>query len=937
MEFRALGPLEVLEAGRPLALGGTKQRAVLALLLLRANAAVPAQALIEAVWGPDPPERARAVLQVYVATLRKVLEPDRGRGVASSRIVTVADGYRLRVEPGESDQDRFYRLLGDAPPLEQDPVGRSARLAEAERLWRGPAFPDLDAGAVPEVARLTEDRMVAVEERIEADLAAGRHLRVVGELAHLVHEQPLRERLRRQRVLALYRSGRQVEALSEYQAAHDELVDELGVEPSPDFQALRLAVLRQDPTLDVPADRPDVAARDVRDEVALPAAPTPLVGRGKQLRELSALLRRPDVRLVTLHGPGGTGKTRLAVAAAAQAHAEGSFPSGVRFVPLAALSDARLVLPAVAAALDLTDTEERSLSAGLRGRLGQQALLLVLDNCEQVVTAAPDIAQLLAEVPALTVLVTSRTTLRLRWEHTYPVPPLSPDEAQALFIARARAARPDFSPSDPTGDVARICQRLDGLPLAIELAAARVRLLSTAGLLARLEHRLPVLANGSHDVPARHQTLRAAIAWSHDLLSPPEQQLFARLAVFGGSCTLTAIETVCCAGLDLDPLDGVQALVDHSLLQVATVDDEPRFSMLQTVREYAGERLAAMPDAAELRRRHAEHQLHLVEALEPRLTAAGQADALQRLELDYDDVRAAVDWARTAPADQLLLRLAGALGHFWEMSSRVDEGRRTLELALAADPEGPPAARAKALTAAGTLACRQGDYSSASEHHRQALELYRQIGDDEGTAFSLNNLAVQAHGQGQHDLAERLLGEAMALTHDGRLRGFVLSNLGEVALARGDQLRATEMHERALRTNIACQDEWAALISTYNLGVAHIHREDPAQAARLLRGGLAHARSLRDLSVVLDFLHGLAALAALTDGDEPAARLLSAVAHLREINDAPASAQDRSLHERALDHLIGRLGAETFWRAWSRGQAYDIDEAIASVALLPAL
>lgn len=941
MEFRVLGPLEVLEGGRTVPLGGTKQRAVLAMLLLRANTLVHADALVEAVWGERPPPRARAVLHVYLANLRKALEPDRSRGSPSTRIATATDGYRLRVGADELDVDRFYRLAREARAAGADPTVRAARLSQAERLWRGPAFPDLSAGAVlGELTRLGEDLLVVLEERLDADLDAGRHARVVSELVALVAEHPLRERLRRQLALALYRSGRQPEALETYRAARQELVDELGVDPSKAFQDLERAMLRQDPALDppqnpVPAD--DVAGKEAA--AWLPAPPTPLIGRRRDLVEVAALLRRPGVRLITLHGAGGSGKTRLAIAVAARV--AGEYSAGVRFVPLAAVSDARFVLPAIAAGLGVTGHGDRSLAEALRKDLGTRPLLAVLDNFEQVVTAGPAVAEVLEAVPTLTVLVTSRAALRLRAEHIYPVLPLPPDDAAALFIERAGVVRPDLVRPDlapggaPPDVVHTICRRLDGLPLAIELAAARLRTLDLPYLLARLARRLPLLVGGARDTPARHQTLRATIGWSHDLLTPPEQRFFARLSVFAGGGTLAAIETVCGDSIDVDPLDALQALTEHSLLHVARGEGEPRYAMLQTVREYAGEQLAASPAANDVGRRHADHFLALVEAVEPDLTAGGQSGAVHRLEDEYDNVQAALTWAMTAGAHDLALRLAGALGHFWEMTARFTEGRHYLETALAATAGPAPAARAKALSVAGTLAYRQGDGHAATMLHRDALDLYRVAGDEQGTAFTLNNLAVQATQRSEYALAEALLAEVLQLTQDPRLRAFALGNLGEIALARGEYLEATDLHALALRSSTAAQDEWGTVFSLYNLGVANTYREDFVRAGDLLRDGLLRAQALGDRSLVTELLAGLATVNARTGHARLAARLLGAAATLRRATGVPPPSQDVALHKAAVDQARRELGLAAFEAEWTTGQTWDVEEAVAASVAPP--
>ena len=931
MQFRVLGPLEVLDAGRQVPVGGSKQRRVLAMLLLRAGTAVRSDVLADAVWGNEPPASSHAVLQVYVANLRRVLEPDRGRGVASARLLRVADGYLLRVGRDETDTGQFYRLLEEAEQLREDAASRAERLGRAESLWRGAPFPDLEEFAPPELTRLTEDRLEAIEERVEAQLASGRHNALLGELAELIAQHPLRERLRRQRVLALYRAGRQAEALESYRAAREELMGELGIDPSPAFQALERAVLGQDPALEPPAAQ---GARPQSDDAGrLPVPATPLIGRQQDLLALLALLAEPEVRLVTLQGPGGSGKTRIAIAAAARAREEGEY-GAVYFAALSAVSDPDLVLPAIARAVGVDQPADTPLALRLRS-LGARPLLVVMDNLEQVAAAAPAVAELLAGVPTLTVLATSRTALRIAAEHLQLVPPLPPEEAAALFLQRARVARPG-AVLDRARDttVAAICTRLDGLPLAIELAAARLQVLDVHDVLVRLEHRLPLLTGGPRDAPERQRTLRATMAWSHDLLCEAERALFARLSVFAVA-TLSAVETVCGGGSVDDPLDALQGLVDNSLVTVLHVEEEPRFCMLQTVREYAEEQLVARPDADEVRRRHAAYCLARAEEAERDLTGAGQLRGVRRVQAEYDDLQSALTWALAAGADEVALRLAGALSHFWEMTSRFEEGRRLLAAALQACPAHAPAARAKALSGAGTLAHRQGDHESAARHHREALELYRGVGDEEGAAFSYNNLAVQAAERGEFELAEQLLEQALQLTRDPRLSAFAHGNLGEIALNRGDTLRATELHTRALQDNVEAQDEWGTLVSTYNLGVALIHRGALPLAARRLQEGLTRAHALGDPTLLAGFLGGLAVIAARTGLGALAARLLGAVEALQASRGAAVSSQDATMHTAAAQCVHDELDDAAFEAEWARGHAWTLEEAVHAGALVP--
>ena len=465
-EFRVLGPLEVASGGRAVALGGPRQRALLAFLLLHGNELVSRQRLVDCLWGERAPETAANALQVAVHGLRRLL--------GAERVETRGTGYRLQVEPGELDLERFRGLVLQARSA--SPTAAANTLADALALWRG--APLVDTADAPfartQIGRLEEERLAALEARIDADLELGRHTELVGELETLVAEHPFREALGCRQLLALYRSGRQAEALEAYAWARRTLVEELGVEPGPALQELERAILRQDASL-APAPPPAVPRTN------LPALATPLVGRQLELAAASALVRREDVRLLTLTGAGGTGKTRLALAVASDVLAD--FEDGVWLVTLAPLHDPELVLSTIAGALGVEESGGLSLLDGLKAHLGDKHAVLVLDNFEHLAAAAPLVSELLAAAPRLKALVTSRSVLRLTGEDGYPVPPLClPDsaswddaaallrnEAVALFVARAQAARPDFRLNGNACAVAEICVALDGLPLALEL------------------------------------------------------------------------------------------------------------------------------------------------------------------------------------------------------------------------------------------------------------------------------------------------------------------------------------------------------------------------------------------------------------------------------------------------------------------------------------
>ena len=695
-EVRLLGPVQVARAGCEVALGGPKQRAVLALLVLETGRVVPADRLVEELWRGAPPPGAAKTLRSYVSRLRAVLAPE----VA---LVARGGGYVITAEPGLVDAARFERLVAVA----REALGggeaavAGSRFREALGLWRGPALADVCEvePLAREAARLEELRLAAVEGRIDADLAVGRHGEVIGELESLVAEFPMRERLWRLLVLALYRAERQADALTAYRRARAMLAEELGLEPGEELRALEQAVLRQQ----VPAPSP-LARHN------LPAPLTSFLGRDRDLAELERLLGQ--ARLVTLTGPGGAGKTRLAIEASARMI--GRFDDGVWLAELAGLADPGLVAAQVMEALGVRQEAGVPVLEALRYRLRSAEMLLVLDNCEHLLDASAQLAGvLLRGSPGLRVLATSREPLGIPGEVIYLVRPLAlPDDmaeprtaagapAVRLFLDRGSAARGGISGSViPVAVVERICRTLDGLPLAIELAAARLGTLSAGEIETRLADRFAFLSYRRPAGEPRHQALQAAIDWSYELLPAQERQVFGELSVLAGTFGAAQAAAVC-GNVEADVLEVVNRLASKSLVTAEPAGDRTRYRLLDTIRQYAAARLAEAGGTEAAQRRHALAFLNLVEG-EHRMPV---------LAPEHDNFRAALEWSLSCD-DGTGPRLAVALGWFWLARGLLAEGQDWLERALAHGSAGQRL-RADLLRLLGAVLYEAGDLSRA--------------------------------------------------------------------------------------------------------------------------------------------------------------------------------------------------------------------------------
>ena len=782
MQFRLLGPLEAWRDGEPLRLGGGRQRALLALLVIHANELVTVEALVEQLFGEQSSESAVNGVRVGVSRLRRLLEA--GEVGEDGRVLqTRPGGYVLSTKPGQVDVAMFERLLRDGRERRAagDAVSASARLREALALWRGAPLADLALVECLqiEIRRLEELRLLALMERIDANLALGAGAELVAELEGLIAANPLQERLRGQLMLALYRSGRQTDALAVYREVSELLRDELGLEPSESLGQLERAILVHDSAID-PAER---AAPASSGNVPVPA--TPFLGRAGELAEVTALLRGTDGRLLTLTGAGGSGKTRLALQAA-RACAE-EYPDGVWFVGFADVTDPGRIAPAICQMLGLVEQPGLTPLQRLEEYLRAREPLLVFDNLEQLTAGTAVLGELLAACPGVRMLVTSRDPLRLAGEQQYEVPVLEPEDAIELFTARARAVAPGLVIDREA--VSAVCERLDRLPLAIELAAARSKVLSPADILARLERRLPVLGSGPRDAPRRQRTLQATIDWSYDLLTEEEQRLFVRLSVFAGGCTLQAAEAVCDAELDrlealVDVLDHVEALVDKSLLQAETTTGTVRYRLLESIHDYAAEKLAHTPDQAHAARTaHRDYYLALAEDAEPRLRSAEEQQQLILLNVEHDNLRLALAHCLTDPDARPGLRLTSALELLWRNRGPALEGvRLSAQQLTRSAARQPTVERGYALSARATLLCTvSGDLVASREHSEEALRIGRSAGDDRLVLRALTALTWTLLRSGEREAALQCIDEASALADS--LDDRVLP--GTLALMRG--------------------------------------------------------------------------------------------------------------------------------------------------------
>jgi predicted ATPase/DNA-binding SARP family transcriptional activator len=973
-----LGPLEVTVDGEAVDIRRGIPRAILVALVVRAREVVSAGSLAELVWADAQPRNPVNALQLQVSYLRKRL----GGGSAGQPVVTRPGGYVLMVDDDDIDARRFEHLVRDAAQLAStDPLASADMFDTALGWWRGEAFADVlgEPFVIGEATRLEEMRLTALEERNEVLLTLGRHAELVGELTGLVNEHPLRERFQAQLVLALYRSGRQADALRAFARARGILVDELGIDPGPDLRRMEQQILTQDPDLDwrsTATEHPvdvspsnvsphETATVSLRAAAQLPTPVTALIGRQAETAKVRQLLGRS--RVVTLTGPGGGGKSRLALEVAHDVlndvgdDTDGPI-SEVWYVDLGTVDDSEQVAATVAGSLGIPTVPGEDAAVAVAASLATRRGLLVLDTCEHVVAGAASlVGQVLREARDLVVLATSQRPLGVNGEIAWPVPPLAlappditsvPDAlsypAIALFVDRAAAVRPDFELTDTNlSDVVAICLALDGLPLAIELAAARSDMLSPGAIRQRLEYRFDLLVDGARDLAPRQQTLRAAVDWSADLLDDQHRRFFARLAVFPATFDLDAAAAVAAdPGVD----DALRLLTDLVRQSMVTVPGPDRFRLLDTLRVYAAE-LLADADADATSHRHARHYLALAERGEVGIRGADQLHWLELLRAAVPHHRAALEWLLSTGDTEAAARLAGALGWFWVVDGLLADAHHHLgqivDLPGISDRARATVSWTLAL-AAGSL----GDLQRCRALGAMAADLGRMIGDDAVIGHGLNAEAVALWGLGQLDQSAALHEEALRhseaagdvwgvgvctvlrartavdaddpsasemtrhaveaarRTGDAHIIGIALEQCARVALNHGDPASAVPLVEESLAGHEAISYSEGILASLHLLGRAELADGHPIAARERHLRALGIAVGIGHAAGTIEALDGLAAVAVAL-GDTPlASRLALVVEAERAARHLPRRADECAMFDNLVaDAATPELGS----------------------------
>jgi predicted ATPase/DNA-binding SARP family transcriptional activator len=960
LRARLLGDVELMADGRPLSLSAWPRRSARSLLLLllaTSGHRLPKERAMDVLWPDLPPGRPRSTWYQAVSTLRRTLEP--GLVGRSPSAFLSADATTIWLEiaaPSWVDVDAFEAALCRAESVAADE--QRAALRAAISLYTGDllaAEPEVD-WAIERREELRNRWQRAILELARLDMQAGEPLATEAALHAVVAGDRTEEEAHRALIRAYLATGERNKAVRQYERCRNALWTDLAIEPSDatrELLATRQSVtppqsLSQTIGTPGPPHRPP------------PVAATPFVGRDREMALVEDLLWQPDERMVTLTGPGGVGKTRLAMEVACRREHD---DVKVVFVSLAGTRSEHVVLAAVAQALDVGPASSGSLLSAVVRRLAGHQVLLVLDNFEHLAKAAPIIARLLGECPLLTVLTTSRRPLHLAAEHVVEVPPLSlpsgrqpsiaaieRSDALNLFVRRARAASAAFTLTEDNASIlVELCTRLDGLPLAIELAAARVRVLPPQAILARLDRRLDVLAGGPIDAPRRQRAMRDAIRWSYDLLTEEEQAVFRRLSVFAGGATLPAATSVAVdiggredvnISIDTPPSDTalaplprlLETLVEHSLLQSAPGGDgEPRLVMLETVRAFAQELLEASGEAGAVRHRHATHVTAFAESVAPGLERPAQAAELDRLAGEMDNVRAALSWALQQDESSTSLRLATAMAHFWFVRAMPHEGLRWLEASLATTPGVSGPLKTHALLWASALAHLQGDVSRHRDFAKRGLAEARVSDDPFGVALALFQLGVAAEDQRDLDRAAALYEDVLRMMrHIGEPYwiAILLSNLSEINLLRGHLREAARFADNALSHFRALGNEWGLAQGLGAAAAVASANDEPRRAATLLRESLATSLALEDHRGIAGTLAGLAGLLAATGAHQQAAFLLGAAAATGEAGNVLQIAH-HAYYERVLTETRAILGSDAFALAWEAGHQLSVTEAIA--------
>ncbi len=949
LQIQLLGDFQIRYQDAPLdGFDAPRLQSLLAYLVLHRDAPQSRKHLAFLLWQDSSEQQAHGNLRNLVHRLKKIL-PDADRYLS-------ADTQTLQWNSDASftlDVDEFKILTNDQ--------GRTTthaesvrRLSHAVELYRGDLLPACyDEWLLPERERVREKFVDCLAQLIVLSEAAREYQIAIGYARRLLQADPLSEDAYRKLMNLYAESGDRANVVRVYQTCVAVLKRELDTEPSATTRDLFERLRHQE----------KIVARAITPRVPpksnLPVPLTSFIGRTRELAEIRAQLAR--ARLVTLTGVGGGGKTRLAIQAAHEIAAD--FPDGAWFVDLAPVTNETDIVSTCAAVFGLREQTGMSIDALWFEYARDKTLLLVLDNCEHLHNACAVFAhELLQSAPRVRILATSREPLNVSGEALIGVPPLSlPDaehptfekvahsDAAQLFIARASFILPTFSLNQSNLQaIAQICRRLDGIPLAIELAAARVRTLSPQQIAARLDDALAVLTRGSSSLPPRQQTMRAVLDWSDALLSQEERVLFRRLSVFSGGFTLEAAEMICGDGALESKRDGEQSslphaispslildllsnLIDKSLVMVNESDGEMRYRMLEPIREYAREKLAAASESDEIAARHLAYFVELAERAEPEFTGAEQGAWHKRLEAEHDNVRAALSWhAQTQEHIEMQLRLAGAVWRFWYARGHIVEGQKFLTNALAqGEPTATPA-RAKAYAGLGSLAWLRGEYEQCIQGQDQALSINRELGDLPGVALALVNIAGALIHQTKYEKAERYLDESLELARglkDHLLLTFIWMTKGELARYQGDYANAQAWAQEAYAAATQAQHVQHIALALNNLGLVATRQGNFARAIQLHQESLDMYRTGGEIRFVPECLEGLAAALDAAGDSYKAARLLGASDALRESIALPIPPIDRADYERVLASVRANLPSD-FSSAWAAGRAMTMEQAM---------